>query len=209
MFLPQLCLARTLNGFNTVCCVQDRSRQIFGGAKDFSPNFRKLARKIFERLCLQVFSHKNHEDLFLVWSPNKGFHVVSANVGCRFWNQTTLGPIFDQIFSDFAQIFRDFAHIFDKSKLLVCSCTLAFYTTIQDGHVQIFLNRTSGLLLWLRVTTTTYNAGKEIHNSGLVLTVTTKLLHIMLEQLQKARTSYLMEMRYFNVYRDKLRRQLL
>jgi len=43
-----------------------RSRQIFGIAKDFCPNFPKLARKVFCAILPTIFSHKDHEDLFLV-----------------------------------------------------------------------------------------------------------------------------------------------
>jgi len=41
-----------------------RSRQIFGVAKDFCPNFPKLARKVLRNFCQKMFSHKNYEDFF-------------------------------------------------------------------------------------------------------------------------------------------------
>jgi len=43
-----------------------RSRKLFWGAKNFFPNFPKLARNVFVRLLPTNFSHKEHEDLFLV-----------------------------------------------------------------------------------------------------------------------------------------------
>jgi len=79
------------------CGHRCRSRQILGGAKNFCPNFPKLARKVFVRLCLQIFSHKDHEDLFR--------YELQKKFSCVF--QQTLGAIF--------------AQIFDKSKLFgVC-----------------------------------------------------------------------------------------
>jgi len=52
-----------------------RSRKIFGVRRIFfriSPN---LPEKFFVQFCQQIFSHKDHEGLFLVWSPKKGLHV--------------------------------------------------------------------------------------------------------------------------------------
>jgi len=43
-----------------------RNRQFVGNAKDFCQNFPKFARKVFVQFCLQISSHKDHEDLFLV-----------------------------------------------------------------------------------------------------------------------------------------------
>ena len=73
-----------------------------------------------------IFSHKEHEDLFLVRPPKKGPNCVFLQtLDAIFWSQTTLGAIFALIFRDFtqvfrgfAQIFRDFPQIFSKSKLL-------------------------------------------------------------------------------------------
>ena len=48
-----------------------RCRHIFGGAKDFCSNLRTLPEKFSCDFSLQIFSHEDHEDLFLVWPPNK------------------------------------------------------------------------------------------------------------------------------------------
>ena len=58
-----------------------RSRQSLGVAKDFCLNFHKLAPKVFMRLGLQIFSHKDREELFFVWPPKKGLHVLF----CKCW----------------------------------------------------------------------------------------------------------------------------
>ena len=68
-----------------------RSRQIFGGVEDFCSNFPKLARKVLYAFCPQIFSHKDHEDLFLVWpffgltgtSPCRGPVPASYTTGYR------------------------------------------------------------------------------------------------------------------------------
>jgi len=62
---------------------------------------------------LQLFSHKDHEDLFLVWPPKKAFRLYFLQtLGVIFWRQTKLGASFAQIFSDFVWIFSDFAQVF-------------------------------------------------------------------------------------------------
>ena len=93
---------------------RSRSRQIFGGAKDFCPDFLKLARKNFGPLFVRIFSH---EDRF--WNK-KGFHVIQHTLGgAIFLNQSTLDAIF-AVFSEclprfsgvlprFSQISADFA----------------------------------------------------------------------------------------------------
>ena len=83
-----------------------RSRQIFGGAKDFFPTFLKLARKIFGPFFVRIFSH---EDRF--WNEKK-FSCDSAHVEANFKKkQSTLDAIFARIFREFAQIFTDFFQI--------------------------------------------------------------------------------------------------
>ena len=111
---------------------RSRSRQIFGGAKDFCPDFLKLARKNFGPLFVRIFSH---EDRF--WNK-KGFHVIQHTLGgAIFLNQSTLDAIF-AVFSEclprfsgvlprfsqslprfprILQIFRNFARIFTTLKL--------------------------------------------------------------------------------------------
>ena len=74
-----------------------------------SPN---LSKQFLCAFSPQIFSHKDHEDFFLVWPPKKVLMCFSATDGCHFLSQTTLSAIFAQIFSDFDQIFRDFVRIF-------------------------------------------------------------------------------------------------
>jgi len=66
-----------------------RSRQIFGGAKDFCPNFLKLARKKLQRKWPQKKQKNN---------------CVSSHVGCIFLNQSTLQEPFCQNYPKLAQI---------------------------------------------------------------------------------------------------------
>jgi len=63
-----------------------RSRQLFGGAKDFCPNFPKLARKILQRK----------------WPPKND--CISFHVCHIFSSQSTSSTIFAQISPKFAQI---------------------------------------------------------------------------------------------------------
>ena len=59
---------------------------------------------------MKTFSWYDHQ--------KKVFTCFSANVGAMFWNQTTLGAIFVQIFREFARGFSEFARIINKSELL-------------------------------------------------------------------------------------------
>jgi len=76
------------------------STHIFGGAKDFCPNFPP--NFLGHRLCIAWSQILN--DL-----QKQRLHVIS---GAMFSNQSTLGAIFACIFRGFAQIFRDFARVF-------------------------------------------------------------------------------------------------
>jgi len=49
--------------------------QIFGDAKDFCPNLPKLAWKVLCDFCLQIFSHKDHDDLFWCDLLKRGLYV--------------------------------------------------------------------------------------------------------------------------------------
>jgi len=101
-----------------------------------SPN---LPEKLFCNFFLQCFSHKDHEDFFLVWSPQQVFICFSANVGRHFWSQITWAPflprfsgilprylgilpgfsrILPRFSGNFAQIFRDFDRSRNKFELL-------------------------------------------------------------------------------------------
>ena len=120
-----------------------RGRHIFGIAKDFFPNFPKLARNIFVRLFLQIISHK--DPLFGMTSKN-GLHVFfckrwvpflkSNNVARHFWNQATLRAIFAQSFRDFAQILEILPRLSGilprfstNHNFCWCACTPVSYTT--------------------------------------------------------------------------------
>jgi len=88
-----------------------RSRQIFGAAKDFCPNFSKLPRNVFcATFVYKFFSTKIIQTFFGVTSK-KVFMCFLQILGTIFWSQAMLGAIFTQIFSDVAQIFS-------KSQLL-------------------------------------------------------------------------------------------
>jgi len=81
-----------------------RSRQVFEVAKDFWPNFLKLARKVSFPATLYV-NISSHTDL-LGCPPKKGLHHVILHVEQPilarlvpiFQNQTTLGAVFDRSF---------------------------------------------------------------------------------------------------------------
>jgi len=83
-----------------------RSKQTFGGAKDFCPNSPKLARKKLQKMT-------SKEKFFMwFWAP-------------FFSHQSILGATFAHIFRDFVKVFRDFAQIskdfvriFTRSRLL-------------------------------------------------------------------------------------------
>jgi len=81
-----------------------------------------LARNVFVGLCLQIFSHKVHENV--LFGDKKVFMCFSANVGSHFLNQTTLGAFL----SGFSGILPE------KIKTLLgvrfSVCTPASYTTV-------------------------------------------------------------------------------
>jgi len=67
--------------------------------------FPNLPKNLLHDFCLQIFSHKNHEDLFLVWLLKKGLHLFSANVAHRFLKSNNVGCHF---YPDFQEFCRDF-----------------------------------------------------------------------------------------------------
>jgi len=98
---PQRCTSRGCcllrSSARQATCSQHRcrSKNIFGGAKDFCPNFSKPAQKVVEpsnffQRCLRCDLQK--------WSPLVFLQTLSA----IFRSQTTLGAIFAKIFWDFA-----------------------------------------------------------------------------------------------------------
>ena len=106
------------------------SRHIFGGVKDFCPNFPKLARNIFGSLFVRIFSHEEHIGRQFpkakhVWrhlfSNQKTLDAIFARIFKELPRFSGILRRFSQIFARFPWIFMDFARIFTKSKLLgVC-----------------------------------------------------------------------------------------
>jgi len=111
-----------------------RSRQIFGGAKDFCPNFPDIAEKFLGHLLCD-------------------FHAILGPIS---FNQSTLGTIFikskqvgrhfcsyfygvcpdiqgfSKVFTIFVQIYTDFAGFSPNQNIWACvctPCTPASYTT--------------------------------------------------------------------------------
>jgi len=76
--LSHLSISRWTQGSRQHRC---RSKQIFGGAKDFCRNFPKDAQKDFCDICLQIFSHEDHKDLHWCDLQKKTLHVFS----CKGW----------------------------------------------------------------------------------------------------------------------------
>jgi len=88
------------------CQYRCRSRHVFGGVKDFCPNFRKLAWKIFSSLIARIFCREER-----LWDDLQK-SGSSCDFECHFYkNQSTFDAIFACIFRDFAQIFRDFVKV--------------------------------------------------------------------------------------------------
>jgi len=90
-----------------------RIRQIFGVAKDFCPNYTKLARTVFVRLfspakIMKTFFGMNSKKI------KKDLHVFLQTLGATFSNQTKLSTNFSRIFRDFAQILQPFSGILPR-----------------------------------------------------------------------------------------------
>jgi len=102
-----------------------RSRQIFGGVKQFCPKkTKKWPPKKRLHMILDAIFIKSHQAPFLIYfqgPPKERFHMI---LGAIFSNQSTSSAIFARIFRDFAKVFihlaqnsTDFARIFIKWKL--------------------------------------------------------------------------------------------
>jgi len=95
-------------------------RRTFGW---ISPN---LPEKFLFNFCLQIFSHKDHENLFLVWFSKKkrAFMCFSAQVGryflkssdveCHFSQILSILPRFSEILSKCSGILPEFSEIFPR-----------------------------------------------------------------------------------------------
>jgi len=97
-----------------------RTRQIFGVAKDFCPNFPKLTRKVFCATFACIFSPQSSTRAFLVRPPIKVFMCFSANLGRRFLKTSNIGHYF---YPDFQGCCKDFQQI-------KTSNTTAFHNSI-------------------------------------------------------------------------------
>jgi len=84
---------------------RSNSRQMFGGAKDFCPNFLKRARKNFGPHLCEYFL------VMTVFGIKKGFHVILHTFVTNFFKPKHVGRHFCHIFREFAQIFRGFPRL--------------------------------------------------------------------------------------------------
>jgi len=74
----------------------------FWGCEGFLLEFPQTCPKVIVQLHLQIFSHKDHEDLFLVWPPKKRSSFVFLK---NCWRQFC--PDFQEFCPDFRQ-FKSF-----------------------------------------------------------------------------------------------------
>jgi len=112
-------------------------RRIFAGISQTCP------KNLCCAFCPQIFSHKDHEDVFCVTSKKTSYCVFMKTLGAISWGQTTLGAIFARIFRNFARFsgilprfsdvlpkFSDILYRFSTNQnFLGCACTPASYTT--------------------------------------------------------------------------------
>jgi len=119
---------------------------------NFAQIFPNLPEKFLCDFCPQIFYHKNNKDLFLMWPPKKGFHVVFCKRRLPFFEvKQGWAPflhrlsgilskffVFAGIFRNFGQMFGEFTRIFNKSKFCGCACTLASYTTALEKNLEPF-----------------------------------------------------------------------
>ena len=128
-----------------------RSKQVFGGAEDFCPNFPKLARIIIGPLFVRIFFQAN----LLGWRPKKVFMWF-----CKRW--APFLPRFSGILRRFSQILSRFPHILSRfsrmlpgilptQKFWGCACTpftLPITPLAQNAHGKVvrhvLLTKTTG-----------------------------------------------------------------
>ena len=80
----------------------------FWGFEGFLPEFSQTCPKSFERLCLQIFSLKDHEDLSWEDLQKKVFMCFFANVGRHFMKSIKVRPHFCPDFQRFCADFQGF-----------------------------------------------------------------------------------------------------
>jgi len=116
------------------------------GVQRFLPEFSQTCLKRFRRLCLQIFSLKDHEDLFLGWPPKKVFMCFSANVGRNFMKSNNVGrhfcPDFQRFFPDFHAFCPDFQYI-KTFRDVLATCILHHWLAQNFRH--------SSTRVWLHV----------------------------------------------------------
>ena len=87
---------------NTIEAIGVGASKFSGVRRIFARISLNLPEKLFCDFYLQMFSHKDHEVIFLCDLQKKVFVCFSQTLGAIFWSQTTLGAIFVRIFRDFA-----------------------------------------------------------------------------------------------------------
>jgi len=124
-----------------------RSRQIFRVAKDFCPNFPKLAWKVFCATFAYKFSPTKIMKTFFWCDLQKTSSCAFLQtLGATVWNQITFGAIFSVILPGFSEILIKFSIYQNFWVCAFTQCTPASYTTARsDGSVAataIWRNRT-------------------------------------------------------------------
>jgi len=113
-----------------------RSSQIFGGAKDFCPNFPKLVPKTFGPLVVQMFSHEDccWDDLQKKSLCNfaRHFYPYFHRV-CYGFSQ--LVPRCPQILPRFSGILPKFSPHQNFGGAFAPPCTSASYTTSRSSDI--------------------------------------------------------------------------
>ena len=72
--------------------------KILGARRIFARISPNVSEKLLCNFCLQIFFHKDHEDLFLVWPRKKGLHLFFYKLFDNiFGSQTTLGASYPSI----------------------------------------------------------------------------------------------------------------
>jgi len=109
-----------------------RDRHIFGGAKDFCPNFPKLARKVFERFLPTTFLPQRTWRSVCDVISKKGLNCVflqtsSANNVRRHFCPDFQGFRFSMILLRFSEVLPEFSGILLKFSTIQnfwgCACT--------------------------------------------------------------------------------------
>jgi len=114
---------------NHVCGLQlispphiDGAASKFLGMRKILPEFLQTCLKsFFCNFCLQIFSHNDHEVLFLVWLPKKGLHVFF----CKRW-----APFMPELSGILPKFWKNFPRFLTNQNFRGCAYTLASSTTV-------------------------------------------------------------------------------